>query len=175
MPLRAVPLAAAAVRADIAAALKRRGVGADDVDDLVQETLARALAAHNPPRDLAQCALLTRVIARNVAVDYVRRRVVHRRYDSPAAPDDQPTEDGASLDTRDPVDGRRQLTLMKHEVERGRISRRALAIVHAVSECVPQTEIAAELGVCHQTVRNELWRARRFFQNKWRALEASNE
>jgi IS30 family transposase len=61
---------------------------------------------------------------------------------------------------------------MMGEVERGGLSPLALGIVHAVSEKVPQSEIAEELGVGHQTVRNELRRARQFFRGKWAALES---
>jgi DNA-directed RNA polymerase specialized sigma24 family protein len=168
-------LATATVRADVTVVLKQRGVHPDDLHDLVQETLARALAVHSPPRDLAECMLLTRVIARNVAVDHVRRRIVRQRHHSSAAPEDQPARDDPFADPRDPIDRRRQLTLMMCDPERGGLSPRELAIVHAVSERVPQAEIAAELGVCHQTVRNELWRARRFFQATWCALESSGE
>jgi DNA-directed RNA polymerase specialized sigma24 family protein len=169
-PPRVALLASPTLRAEIAAELRRRGIARDDLPDLVQETLTRALAVRNPPRDLAQCRLLTRVIARNVAIDHVRRKLIRRRYDSTASPDDQPASD--LPDARDPVDGRRQLSLMKCEAELGRLSGRALEIVHAVSERVPQTTIAAELGLGHQTVRNELHRARRLFKARWRALEA---
>jgi RNA polymerase sigma factor (sigma-70 family) len=173
MPPLTVPLAAATVRTEITSELKRRGVGGDDLHDLVQETLARAFALHDRPRSLDQCTTLARVIARNVAVDHLRRAIVRSRYDSNADPDDQLDADELLMDARDPVDRCRQLALMKREADRGSLSRRALAIVLAVSESVAQTEIAAELGVCHQTVRNDLWRARKSFQAAWSALETS--
>jgi DNA-directed RNA polymerase specialized sigma24 family protein len=165
------PLASPTVRADILAVLRRRGIGPDDILDLVQETLARALAVRNPPRDLPECTRLTRVIARNVAATHVYRRALLRRHDSGAAPDDTPAPDDGFATTRDPIDRDRQLALMVREVTRGRLSPRAVAIVHAVSEDVPQTAIAEELGIGHGTVRNELCRARRSFQARWSALE----
>ena len=154
--------------------MRRRGVAGDDVHDLVQETLARALALPKPPRDATEWMPLAKAIARNVATDHFRRRASRQRYDlGPYAnPDDRAARSDAGSGERDAIDLKRQIAMMREQLESGELSMRSFAIVQAVSEDVPQDEIAEELGLGHQTVRNELCRVRRWFGEKWCARGA---
>lgn len=61
---------------------------ADDARDLVQETVARALAARNVPLDAAAYRAWAFRIVRNAALDELRARAPRKKYAEPEAPID---------------------------------------------------------------------------------------
>ncbi len=81
------------VRRAVDGVLRRYGVGID-ADDLAQDALFKALKVQPPPTSLGGCVALARKIAREVAIDHIRRKVARRRYDEGpcAEPDEQPSE-----------------------------------------------------------------------------------
>jgi RNA polymerase sigma factor (sigma-70 family) len=126
------------------------------VDDLVQTTLLRAHASGAVPE---RVEAFTIKIARDAATDAARATRIRGVVDAgPYEGGDGPTlEECHAPSDHDPIDVQSYLALI------GRLSPRSQQILLAVSERVPQGEIARELGVSPQAVRNDLHRARKTF------------
>jgi RNA polymerase sigma factor (sigma-70 family) len=166
-------LASREVRDAIARAL--RGVPKADVDDAVQEVVARALAIDPPPETLEACLALVASIARNLSADQVRTKTHRAKVDArlEANPDAAALPDARPPGARDPLDAKRQLDFVRREVEAGRVPERAVAILQAVAEGADQNEVAKDLGLAHSTVRNEVAKTRAKLRASWAAYLAA--
>ena len=163
-------LARVEVRSAIAAALRRKYVKTDDIEDLTHDVILKALALPELPASLPECTALVRKIAGDLAVDRMRQRRSRGRYNvGPCEdPDDRSaSEFTASAGADDAIDVRRQLAFTQRQIEAGRISARQAAILEADADDVPQSHVARRLNVAYKTVRNDLTRARRKLRKSW--------
>ncbi len=166
----AAQLATPQIHTAIVSALRRRRVPPGEIGDLRQVVLAKALATQSPPATLEECEGLVRKIARDVAFDYFRRRSSRGKHD--AGPCDNPDDHPAHPRDEDPIDVQEQIASVRRDIEQGRISPRQVDILERVVDGLPQTQIAQELGLAHQTVRNELSAARKTARRSWAAYAA---
>jgi RNA polymerase sigma factor (sigma-70 family) len=167
-------LARPEVRSAIAAVLWKHRVPSEEVEDLTQEVLARALTIDDPPATLPACIALVRKMATFVAIDCIRRRRRVRLFD--VGPDENPDERaelGASADdVVDSIDRRRQIDFVRRAFDGPTLSRRQVAILRAEIDDIPQSDVAQRLRIAFQTARNELTTARRTLRDSWTAYAA---
>jgi RNA polymerase sigma factor (sigma-70 family) len=133
-----------------------------DIDDLTQEALARALASGQLPTSLAECEAYVKKVAHDLAVDDTRRNSARRAWDVGLcdSPDDWCVENHGHMPAIDQLLARECIDRVREAIAQGELPARMLSIWLAVSEGVPQEEIADEHGIAHQTVRNDLHRLR---------------
>ncbi len=163
-------LAHVEVRSAIAAALRRKQVKRDDIEDLTHDVIVKALALPALPAALPECTALVRKIAGDLAVDRMRQRRSRGRYNVGLCedPDDRSaSECTAAAGADDAIDVRRQLAFTQHQIEAGLVSARQAAILEAEADDVPQSHVARRLDVAYKTVRNDLARARRTLRESW--------
>jgi DNA-directed RNA polymerase specialized sigma24 family protein len=160
------------VRSAITAALRQHYVRFDDLEDLTQQVLERALRLDEPPSTLPEWVALVRKMASRLAVDSQRQRHSRSRYNAGLYenPDDRPTSDAVGSDAPEAIDARRKLDFARRQVEEGVINARAVEMLEAEADDVPQAEIARRLNVPHHVVRNELSRVRRVLRESWSAF-----
>ncbi len=140
-----------------------------EAHDLLQETVARLLTLPRPS-DGPSCVRLAVGIARNVAREQVSLLVCRRRYNVGlcADPDTTPASDADPLERSERLQALRHLAL---QFELGDLSGTDREILLAVAEDVSHADIAEELGLCTQTVRNRLCRMRRLVADARRHRE----
>jgi DNA-directed RNA polymerase specialized sigma24 family protein len=167
----AAHLASPEVREAILAALKRRSVPDDDVEDLAHDVIERALVTPSPPANLEECKALVAKMASDVAIDSLRRRQRRSKVNAGLYenPDDRP---GPAAGASDAVHAREQIAFFRGQVDKGAISSRQAAILARYAEEVPSAEIADELRLSHRTVYNELSAGRRAVRASWAAYAA---
>jgi RNA polymerase sigma factor (sigma-70 family) len=163
-------LATPKIHAAIAQALRRLRIPPAEIGDLRQVVLAKALATKVQPATLEECEALVRKIARDAAFDWFRRRSTRGKYE--VGPCEDPDGHAEVREGDEPLEVREQIASVQRDLEQGRISQRQAAILERIAEGVPQTEIAQELGLAHQTVRNELSAARKTARSSWAAYAA---
>ena len=166
------PLVSAGVRRSVLRALLAAGVLRSEIPDLLQETLARAVAL--PPRQRNACAWhrLVRGIARNVAREHLRRRGIKERYD--VGPCGEPDQLGPLEQESNPqyqIHRRQELLGILRVLGPEGLEPTDAAIVQGIAEDVSQAEIARELGLKPQTVRNRLCLLRQRVVDKMREDE----
>jgi DNA-directed RNA polymerase specialized sigma24 family protein len=154
-------------------ALRKRGLWGPDLEDHRQSVLERAYVAAEPPGTREECVYLVRKIAREMAIDILRKRRRRSKVDvGPCGdPDERPPLDGGR-DGADAIDARRQLALIQRDIESGSITARQAAILTSAVDDVSQLEIAAQMKLAHSTVRNDLAAARRTARRSWAAFAA---
>ena len=115
-------------------ALRKRGLRGADLEDHRQSVLERAYVAAEPPGTREECVFLVRKIAREMAIDTLRKARRRSKVDAGPCddPDERPPLDGGS-DGADVIDARRQLALIRREIELGTITARQAAISRAPS------------------------------------------
>jgi DNA-directed RNA polymerase specialized sigma24 family protein len=162
------------VRSAIVSALRWRHVPPNDIEDLTQEVLLRALSLDQPPPTLPECLGLVRKMATDLAVDRMRSLRIRGRFHAGLHenPDAHPASDTPMSDVPEAIDQRRQLDFADRAIDRRYITERQAAIMAAEASDVPQSEIARDLRVSFQTVRNELARGRRKMRESWAAYAA---
>lgn len=123
-----------------------------DAEDLVQEVLLQALRAESLPCDAARLRGFLGVVARNVCIDWRRRRQ--------RAPTEQPLDEAHAVS----LDGGQAAALARAEVEAALSElphdvRRVLLMRYR--EAATHGEIAARLGISEGAVAVRLHRARK--------------
>lgn len=141
----------AAIRRFVASRLRSK----DAVEDLVQETFARTLAAHGRREVLMPQAFLFQTAA-NLLVDHHRRAHVHESVIDPAVSPDEVDVVGIPLEEE-----------LVHSAELSRLRaaigalpprRRDILVLHKI-EGYSHVEIANRLGVSTSTVEKHIVRA----------------
>jgi DNA-directed RNA polymerase specialized sigma24 family protein len=162
-------LAAPEVREAIAMVLRRRGISAVDAEDLTHDVIVRALRMAGPPQSQDECLLAVKKIARDLAIDAFKVRRGRAKYDAGPHenPDDAPAAGSASAEGRHPIDVARQLAVVQREIESGNITARQAATLASDAMDTPHAEIASQMNLAPQTVRNELVAARRTARASW--------
>jgi DNA-directed RNA polymerase specialized sigma24 family protein len=168
-PPHAAYLASPEVRDAIGKALRRRGVGTVDTEDLTQDVIERALRTSQPPPNLQECVALVRKIATDLAIDHSKLARGRAKYNAGPYenPDDVPALAPTPGQERDPIDAGRQLEVLNREIAAGNLTARQLSIVERNAEQASHAEIASQLQLAPQTVRNELGAARRVARQSW--------
>ncbi len=168
-PPHAAFLATPEVREAIGKALRRRSVRAVDAEDLTHDVIERALRTSQPPPTLQECVALVRKIATDLAIDKFKIDRGRAKYDAGPYenPDDAPARAAQSGEERDPIDARRQLDVVRQQIESGNITARQASILARDAQDTPHAEIASQLQLAPQTVRNELGAARRTARQSW--------
>ena len=174
-PPHAAYLVAPEVREAIGMVLRRRGVAAVDSEDLTQDVIERALRIARPPESQDECVLLVRKIARDLAIDKFKSARARAKYNAGSYenPDEAPARAPSAGEERDPIDAARQLDVVQHQIAIGNITARQATILASSALDTPHAEIAAELRLAPQTVRNELGAARRTARQSWAAFVAT--
>ena len=168
----AIPLASAGLRRVVLAALLGSGVLPRDIQDLLQETLARAVALPERQRNRRTWRTLLRAIARNVARGHLRTRALRERYDlGPCGEPDQSAPLSEESSPHYHIERRQELLDVLRLFGSDGLSRTDAAILEGVAEDIPQAEIARELGLKPQTVRNRLCLLRQRVVDKMREDE----
>lgn len=136
--------------ASLRAWLQSRLHNPHDVDDLIQETFVRVLALRerDPERVHATRSLLF-MIARNLAVDQVRRRERRPTETLSDEPDDALVEEGPS--TSESVSRSQELELLTQALQELPDRCRQVLTLRKIYG-LPQREIARRLGIAEHTV-----------------------
>ena len=138
----------------------RYRVGADDAEDLTSETFEKAWRArHTYRRDLGAFTTWLYAIARNVAIDHFRRRVVHEPLDAASHVAAQGTPE---LDAIRESDRRRVALLLAALDER---SREIIALRYGGG--LTNRAIARLLGLSESNVGTILHRAIAELRSRW--------
>jgi DNA-directed RNA polymerase specialized sigma24 family protein len=141
----------------------RRRLPAAEVDDLVQNTLADALASPAPPSDAAEFRRWVQGIARHKVADLYRRR-----GRQPALSGDLPEA------VADPGPATGELAQwIEQELPRTAGARATLTWLLRESDGETLDEIAREAALPAPRVRQRVSRLRRHFQTRWLALGAA--
>jgi DNA-directed RNA polymerase specialized sigma24 family protein len=153
----------------IACTLRKRGVRKDDVPDGVAEVQARSLESTRngeAPTDTSGWAKLCTTIATCFAVDEGRKKAASAKLDAGlcGTPDDHGPL-APSGEPRDPVDARRQMAVLETLA-----SAEQLRILASIAAGMTHKEIAEDLGISEQAVRDRLVRLRARFRMRLAAL-----
>jgi DNA-directed RNA polymerase specialized sigma24 family protein len=165
-------LASPAVADKILAAIRGR-VPASEVPDLVQATYLRALIAPRPPETLNELVRLVSVIARNVVVDFHRKRAHHARRTVDGEDPDRVAVEDAPSSARDPLEAREVLDWIDREVQRGQLPEEALRWSRELAAGATCQEIARREGKSVSAVKVAIHRARKLVHERWRAYLAT--
>jgi DNA-directed RNA polymerase specialized sigma24 family protein len=168
-------LATREVREAIGMVLRARGVNALDVEDLTHDVIERALRMAQPPQSQEDCVRVVRKIAKDMAIDAFKLRRGRAKYDvGPYEnPDEAPAGGSATGEGLHPIDVARQLAVVQRQVEIGNITERQAAMLERAAMDTPHAEIASQMNLAPQTVRNELVAARRTARASWAAYLAT--
>jgi RNA polymerase sigma-70 factor (ECF subfamily) len=134
---------------------------ANEAEDLVQETFARAIAAHEQFRAGSNLKAWLFRILRNIHLDSVRR---DRRnpVNTSAAADDGSSDDGRVELLRGDLELERLRRVVADEIEAAlfQLSEEARTVVLLDLEGLSESEIAEVMGTAPGTVKSRLSRAR---------------
>ena len=165
------PVCKEEVTAGMEAVLAHRHIDKADWDDLIQETRVRAWMGENHPDTIDGWRALCQKIIGDLIIDHIRKHDRRGCHDAGVTsfaddhPDGRTEGDG---ERRDPIDERRMLELFEEMVADGEVPSRSRQIVAMVAESVPQDEIAEQLGVSHQTVRNDYTKIKKAYRERLR-------
>jgi RNA polymerase sigma factor (sigma-70 family) len=144
----------------IRGALCAYGFDRRDLDDGVQEVHLKALRAFRkgaqPPEDLPGMKRFCAIIAKNHAIDVLRKSDARSSdFVDGCDPDEHtPLDDGPPL--RDDVDARRQLAVLAELFREGRMPEDGLEILESVAAGRTHEEIAEGLGITPDTVEGRM-------------------
>lgn len=133
---------------------------------MVLKTL-EALVGKELPADLKEWAAFAGTIARNYAIDRLRKRK-RREKDGDAGLTDQEDmiEPLPNDDWRDPVDAKKLVGILEEQFRNGEMPDQGEEILDATAADMSQGEIAEELGITKSAVRNRLMRMRQTFAER---------
>jgi DNA-directed RNA polymerase specialized sigma24 family protein len=168
-PAHAARAVSPEVQRAIAACLRAGGVAPRDVADVAQDVTLELLVARVVPADMPGCLALARDIAAKRAIDVLRKHKRRGRYDTGATDgaDDHAAGDDAAGDADAALDRARQLALIDEKRADGTLGDKAARMLQLDAEGLSAPEIARDLGLAPQTVRNTLSAVKRDLRAEW--------
>lgn len=164
------PLNEAPVRRRVRYVLKRNGIPPHELDDAEGDVVLRSLEAlvgKEPPADLKEWAAFAGTIARNYAIDQIRKKKTREKYGDAGLTDEEDIiEPLPNDDWRDPVDAKRLVGILEEQFRNGEMPEQGEEILDATAADMSQEEIAEELGITKSAVRNRLMRMRQTFAER---------
>jgi len=160
----------AAVDNAVCGALWVHGWNACDLADGLQEVRGRAIRAFRmglkPPPTVQQMKALCARIARNYAVDCLRRQSSERTKGHAGLCDepDEYTELHLSHEQRDPVDAERQLEVAADLFRQGRMPEHGVEILYNEGTNSAWKDIGADVGISDRAVEGRLKTMRKLFR-----------
>lgn len=150
--------------------LRRNGIPPHELDDAVGDItllILESLVGKEPPADLDEWAALAGTIARNYAIDRVRKKKTREKYGDAGLTDQEDSiEPLPNDDWRDPVDARRLVGILEGQFRSGEMPEHGEEILEATAADMTQKEIAEELGITESAVRNRMHRMRQTFARR---------
>jgi RNA polymerase sigma factor (sigma-70 family) len=150
--------------------LKRNGIPVQELDDAVGDLVLKtleSLVGKEPPADLKEWAALAGTIARNYAIDRVRKWKTREKCGDAGLTDEEDSiEPLPNDDWRDPVDAKRLVGILEEQFRAGEMPEQGEEILEATAADMSHEEIAEELGITKSAVRNRLMRMRQTFAEK---------
>jgi DNA-directed RNA polymerase specialized sigma24 family protein len=145
----------------ICGALLANGFQPQDMEDGLHDVYVKALKAFRrapPPPELGQVRALCRKIAREHAIDVLRRADKRRRdFAGPCADPDEHTPLEYGAERRDPVDAGRQLEVLAELFREGCMPEGGVDVLQGVASGATHREIAEDLGITEHLAK---WRTR---------------
>jgi DNA-directed RNA polymerase specialized sigma24 family protein len=153
----------------------RNGVFEQDLADYVAEVQTRAIEhveANGAPKDAAGWEGMMIRIARNYLCDRCDKRKTAKKWNAGLceAPDDFVPLGAGEGEEKDPVDRRRQLTVLLEMFERGEMPEQGREILEGVADGMKAPAIGAELGLPAKEVRRRLTVMRRSYFKRLHVL-----
>jgi RNA polymerase sigma factor (sigma-70 family) len=153
--------------------LLAQGTRRQDLQDAVQDVYVKALTSFQrspAPPDLERMKAFCALIARNHAIDELRKADFRKRDLVGTCDADQytPLEYGAAQ--RDPVDAGRQLEVLAQLFREGRMPEDGVDILEGVASRCTQEEIAQDLGITVDAVDRRLRTMRKAFRQRMAKL-----
>lgn len=139
-----------------------------DLEDGLQEVRLKAITRFSrglkPPDQLAEMRALCAKIAREYAIEVLRRNTRRGRYNVGLceSPDDYTPL--IRHEERDPVDASRQIAIVKQLFEEGVMPEHGAEILLDVASDATYPEIAEDLGLSVDTVRGRMRKMRKLFK-----------
>jgi DNA-directed RNA polymerase specialized sigma24 family protein len=168
-PAHAARCVSPEVQRAIVSRLRAGGVAPADVPDVAQDVTLKLLVTRKAPADMPGCVALARHIAGETAIDV--RRKHKRRGRSDTGPtdgaDDHAAADTAADDADAALDRTRQLELIAEKRADGSLDAKAARMLELQAEGMSAPEIAREVGLAPQTVRNTLSAVKRELRAEW--------
>jgi DNA-directed RNA polymerase specialized sigma24 family protein len=144
----------------IRGSLLSRGVREQDLQDSIHDVYVKALASFQrspPPPDVERMMALCAKIARDLAVDRLRKADQRRRDLNGKCHPDRYVPLDYGYERRDPIDAGRQLEVLAQLFREGAMPAGGVDILEGVASRCSHAEIAQDLGI---TVDLVMWRLR---------------
>jgi RNA polymerase sigma factor (sigma-70 family) len=164
------PLNEPPVRRRVRFVLRRNGIPPHELDDAAGDVTLltlESLVGKEPPADLKEWAALAGTIARNYAIDQIRKKKTRwKNGDAGLTDQEDSVEPLPNDDWRDPIDAKRLVGILEDQFRSGEMPEHGEEILEATAAGVGQKEIAEELGITESAVRNRLHRMRQTFAGR---------
>jgi DNA-directed RNA polymerase specialized sigma24 family protein len=140
-------------------------------EDGLAEVRMRAVRAFHrgvePPATVDEMKAFCAKIARDLAIDWARRKKLERKWCvGPCEDPDEFVPLQPSGEQRDPVDAARQLEVAAELFREGRMPEGGVDILEGVASKCTYAEVAEDLGVSSPAVQGRLKTMRRVFKKK---------
>ncbi len=141
------------------------------IGDVQHDAIERYRAGDPPREDTVEgWKPYIRDQTRKYLAKKIRKAVADRKYTVPLSDAEGYVGPAPSSADPDPIDMKRAYEEYNRQAEAGKLGKRAPQIFDGIQAETPQGEIASELGVGVQTVRNEASRARARFMKRMTAV-----
>jgi DNA-directed RNA polymerase specialized sigma24 family protein len=157
------------VQKAIVSRLATFGIAPKNIEDVAQDVTLQLLVLRKPPSDLAGCLATALVATKNEALDHRRKTKRRAKYNvGPTdTPDDHVAAEHASPDAADALDRKKQLELIEEKRADGSLSEKAARMLELDAQGMNAVEIAKEVHLAPQTVRNTLSAVKRELRLEW--------
>jgi DNA-directed RNA polymerase specialized sigma24 family protein len=152
----------------ITATLRRRGIPRQDLEDAVADVQVRTLEflrTHAAPAGILEWKKLCNKIAALLAIDALRKKKRHAKYDVDLCEDpDAYAADAHAEKFWDPVDEARLMDVLAAQMNAAKIPAVAFVILDAEAAGTTHAEVAEELGISASAVGKRLRAMRTAFR-----------
>jgi RNA polymerase sigma factor (sigma-70 family) len=156
------------------ATLTTNGIEPRNLEDAIQDVHVKVLASFQNgapvPSDLDAMKALCATVARHHAIDTLRRRRASKLDVRFTGDPERHALPEPTRRTRDPVDARRQLEVLRDLFREGKMPERGADILEGVAWGVTYDQLARELGISHRAVEGRLRTMRRLYRARMSRL-----